>query len=118
MGALEGYFGRTVPQSCNEGSEYILTSVLSHIEEDYRDFAERLLAKCQSNWNTTSLEVCHGIIHELQGVYATFNRKYSSSDNQPGSINLQQMHGLDIGRLGDKSDEAGKWARTQCRRKT
>ncbi len=34
--------------------------------EDYLDLAERLLAKCQSNWNTTSLEVCDEIVLELQ----------------------------------------------------
>ncbi len=34
--------------------------------EDYLDLAERLLAKCQSNWNTTSLQVCDEIVHELQ----------------------------------------------------
>ena len=34
--------------------------------ENYLDLAERLIAKCQINWNTTSLEVCDGIVHELQ----------------------------------------------------
>ncbi len=27
---------------------------------------ERLLTKCQSHWNTTSLELCDRIVHELQ----------------------------------------------------